>query len=79
MARPCGAFKRDLALAVGALGVVFGDIGTSPLYAMRKSALAAGGACRQPGGRLWRPVADLLGAGGGGDGQICRLHHARRQ
>ena len=28
---------------LGALGVVFGDIGTSPLYAMRESALAAGG------------------------------------
>jgi KUP system potassium uptake protein len=41
------SFKRDLALAVGALGVVFGDIGTSPLYAMRSSAQAAGGA--QPG------------------------------
>ena len=26
-----------------ALGIVFGDIGTSPLYAMRESALAAGG------------------------------------
>jgi KUP system potassium uptake protein len=30
-------------LTFGALGVVFGDIGTSPLYAMRASALAAGG------------------------------------
>ncbi len=28
---------------LGALGVVFGDIGTSPLYAMRASAQAAGG------------------------------------
>ena len=37
-------FKRDLGLTLGALGVVFGDIGTSPLYAMRESALAAGGA-----------------------------------
>ena len=35
--------KRDLALSLGALGVVFGDIGTSPLYAMGQSALAAGG------------------------------------
>src|SRR3954467_11890361 len=35
--------KRELALSVGALGVVFGDIGTSPLYAMRASAQAAGG------------------------------------
>ena len=35
--------KRDLGLALGALGVVFGDIGTSPLYAMGQSAVAAGG------------------------------------
>ena len=28
---------RKLALAVGAIGVVFGDIGTSPLYALRES------------------------------------------
>jgi KUP system potassium uptake protein len=36
-------FRRTLGLTVGALGVVFGDIGTSPLYAMRESALAVGG------------------------------------
>lgn len=28
---------RNLALTVGAIGVVFGDIGTSPLYALRES------------------------------------------
>jgi KUP system potassium uptake protein len=28
--------KRPAALALGALGVVFGDIGTSPLYAIRE-------------------------------------------
>src|SRR6516162_2486162 len=31
-------------LTLGAIGVVYGDIGTSPLYAMRESLLAAGGA-----------------------------------
>ena len=31
-------------LLVGALGVVFGDIGTSPIYALRESLRAAGGA-----------------------------------
>ena len=36
-------FRRTLGLTLGALGVVFGDIGTSPLYAMRESALAVGG------------------------------------
>jgi KUP system potassium uptake protein len=30
-------------LTLGALGVVFGDIGTSPLYALRESVLATGG------------------------------------
>jgi KUP system potassium uptake protein len=37
------SFRRDALLALGALGVVYGDIGTSPLYAMRLSAMAAGG------------------------------------
>ncbi|MGD1096006.1 MAG: KUP/HAK/KT family potassium transporter [Bryobacteraceae bacterium] len=32
------------ALAVGALGVVFGDIGTSPLYTLKECLTAAGGA-----------------------------------
>jgi K+ transporter len=57
-------FRRTLGLTLGALGVVFGDIGTSPLYAMRETALAAGGHAARPGIGLWRPVADLLGAGG---------------
>ncbi len=34
---------RNLTLSLAALGVVYGDIGTSPLYALRESALAAGG------------------------------------
>ena len=33
---------------MGALGVVFGDIGTSPLYAMRETALATGGSVPHP-------------------------------
>ena len=37
------AQARNLSLTMGALGVVFGDIGTSPLYAMKQSAIAAGG------------------------------------
>ena len=35
---------RMTALTIGALGVVFGDIGTSPLYAMKNSVLATAGA-----------------------------------
>jgi len=42
-----GAFargrRRTAALTLGALGVVFGDIGTSPLYAMRETVRATGG------------------------------------
>jgi KUP system potassium uptake protein len=35
--------RRAAGLTLAALGVVYGDIGTSPLYAVRESALAAGG------------------------------------
>jgi KUP system potassium uptake protein len=34
--------RRTAGLTIAALGVVYGDIGTSPLYAVRESALAAG-------------------------------------
>ena len=40
--------KHNAALTLGALGVVFGDIGTSPLYAMRETALATGGSVPHP-------------------------------
>jgi len=40
-AKPPG-FKRNATLTLAALGVVFGDIGTSPLYALRATAVAAG-------------------------------------
>ena len=36
-------FKHQLALTAGALGVVFGDIGTSPLYALKECFHAAHG------------------------------------
>lgn len=36
-------YKRQLALTAGALGVVFGDIGTSPLYALKECFHAARG------------------------------------
>jgi KUP system potassium uptake protein len=35
--------ERKATLTLAALGVVYGDIGTSPLYAVRQSVLAAGG------------------------------------
>ncbi len=37
---PRDGLRRNLGLMMGALGVVFGDIGTSPLYAMRQTVLA---------------------------------------
>ncbi|HEX3430107.1 MAG TPA: potassium transporter Kup [Rhizomicrobium sp.] len=40
--QPRGSY-RTAALTLGALGVVFGDIGTSPLYAMRETVRATGG------------------------------------
>jgi KUP system potassium uptake protein len=42
------SFKQQAALTLGALGVVFGDIGTSPLYAMRETALSTGGSVPHP-------------------------------
>ena len=39
---------RTMTLTLGVLGVVFGDIGTSPLYAMRATVQAAGGALPGP-------------------------------
>jgi KUP system potassium uptake protein len=35
-AAPGKGFRRNLVLALGALGVVYGDIGTSPLYAVKE-------------------------------------------
>src|SRR5450631_2467647 len=37
------SWRREAGLTLGALGVVFGDIGTSPLYAVKQSVIAAGG------------------------------------
>jgi len=40
--------ERHLMLTLGALGVVFGDIGTSPLYALRETVFATGGKVPHP-------------------------------
>src|SRR5262245_11194989 len=40
--------RRNLWLTLGALGVVYGDIGTSPLYAVHQSVLATGGSMPMP-------------------------------
>src|ERR1700759_1540882 len=47
-APPKPSIKREAWLTLGALGVVFGDIGTSPLYAVKQSVIAAGGALPGP-------------------------------
>ena len=46
-----------------ALGVVYGDIGTSPLYAMRECFYGPHAVTADAGSRAWRAVADLLGTG----------------
>jgi KUP system potassium uptake protein len=62
-----------LALTLGSIGVVYGDIGTSPLYALRESVIAAvGRKCRNGNRRAGRAVADHLGAHCRRDAQICR-------
>jgi KUP system potassium uptake protein len=37
------SFKQNAVLTLAALGVVFGDIGTSPLYALRETVLSTAG------------------------------------
>ncbi len=50
------------ALTLAALGVVFGDIGTSPLYSLRECFHGAHAVPPTPDNVLGRAVADLLGA-----------------
>ena len=79
--RPQAHDPRDLRrLALAALGVVYGDIGTSPLYALAECFGAGDGVPLDAGQRARRAVADLLGA----DRSSSRVkyvvaHHARRQ
>jgi KUP system potassium uptake protein len=62
--------KHSLAaLTVGAIGVVFGDIGTSPLYAFREALHHSA-----PSGGIQEAVADP-----GGHRQIYHFPDARRQ
>jgi len=53
LARPRATDRGHLALlSLGALGVVYGDIGTSPLYAFREAIHATGGRAADPAGIL---------------------------
>jgi KUP system potassium uptake protein len=47
-------------LALGSIGVVYGDIGTSPLYALRESMLAAGGTADGVGRDIVLGVLSLM-------------------
>ena len=69
------------ALMLGSIGVVYGDIGTSPLYALREAVVAASGGCgrRHAAGRARRALADPVGADRRGDAEIRRHPAARRQ
>ena len=54
--------RRDLAkLAIGALGVVYGDIGTSPLYAIKECFAKHNDALGRPLDRLARSDGNVLG------------------
>lgn len=48
MSQTPGASPRRLALSIGAIGVVFGDIGTSPLYALRECLVPGRGVSPSP-------------------------------
>ena len=68
-----------LALALGSIGVVFGDIGTSPLYAMREALPHAARRRRRRAGGARRRLAGPLGADPDRHGQVRHLPDARRQ
>jgi KUP system potassium uptake protein len=63
---------------LGALGVVFGDIGTSPLYAVKET-FSPHTASRSRGDDPRRPVDDLLVADGVITVKYVAADHARRQ
>ena len=53
--------RRDFwALTLGSIGVVYGDIGTSPLYALRESVLAARGASEAASAEIILGILSLI-------------------
>src|SRR5450756_981197 len=48
------------ALTLGSIGVVYGDIGTSPLYAVRESVLAARGASEATSAEIILGILSLI-------------------
>ena len=66
-----------LTLSLGSIGVVYGDIGTSPLYAFREAMRAAGDASRETVLGVLSLIT--LGADDDRDGEIRADPAARRQ
>ena len=54
------AQRRFWGLTLGSVGVVYGDIGTSPLYAMREAVLAAVGPHAAPGEEVILGILSLI-------------------
>ena len=52
--------RRFWALTLGSIGVVYGDIGTSPLYAVRESVLAAVGPNTAAGEEIILGILSLI-------------------
>ena len=53
--------RRFWGLALGSIGVVYGDIGTSPLYAFKESVKAAAGGGASP--RRWSSACSPSSSG----------------
>ncbi len=58
------------ALTLGAIGVVYGDIGTSPLYTVKEVFAPHTGVPLDAAPPDRRGVGDLLGADAGGDAEV---------
>ena len=67
---------NDKTLALGALGIVYGDIGTSPLYTFKTALEWAGGG--DASCRAWHPLAHRVDADHHHVAQIRRHRHAGR-
>ncbi len=61
-ARTAAKHGAPAALALGALGVVFGDIGTSPLYALQAVFAADGGAVKPTSGDVYGVISLIVWA-----------------
>ena len=72
------AHASKAVLALGALGIVYGDLGTSPLYTVQTIFTAHADAAKHDAGRRLRDrLAHLLVADDRRLDQVRGLHHAR--